>query len=235
MDSHADLNLPEQLMLLMLRDDTGTMESHTSLYQLALGGAILTELMLSETVRIEDDKKKLVRMERSKALSDPVLDDCRRLVAEAKRPRPAQHWITIFGGQSRLRHRIAEGLCRRGILEESEDKVLFFFTRAVYPTINPKPEKRLVDSLREAVLGSSSDVAPSTALLVSLAHATSLMRIHFSKEELKDRKARIEQLTSGDLVGRIASDAVMAAQQATQAAVMSAIIASTVVTSVTHS
>ena len=230
MDSHAPLSLPEQLMLLMLRDDTGTMESHTSLHQLALGGAILAELMLAESIRIDEDKKQLVHLDRSKALSDPILEECRRLIVDAKRPRNATNWITTFAMQRRLRHRVAEALCRRGILEESEDKVLFFFTRAVYPTINPKPESALVKQLRDAVMGSSPTVDARMALLVSLGHATGLLRIHFSRAELKDRKTRIEKMATGAV-----SDAVQAAQQATQAAIMSAVITSSVVAGMSHS
>ena len=74
-------------------------------------------------------------------------------------------------------------------------------------------------------------------LLIALAHATGLMRIHFDRRELKDRKERIEQIAKGELVGAATADAVRAAEQAVQAAqaaVMTAIIASTVINSATH-
>ncbi|MEE8107200.1 MAG: GPP34 family phosphoprotein [Planctomycetota bacterium] len=234
MDRDVELSLPEQLMLLVLRDDTGTMESSANMYQLALGGAILSELLLAGTITIDDDKKKLVRFARQKRLRDPILNECLVLVSESKRSYNAATWVSRFGGLKRLRHRIAEGLCRRGILEDSEDKVLFFFTRAIYPTINPAPERQLVTRMREAIQGSSRDLDPSVALLIALAQATGLLRIHFDKSELKERKDRIEQITSGDLVGSATADAVRAAQQAAQAAVMSAIIASTVINTTTH-
>ena len=41
---NADLHLHEQLMLLALRDDKGTLESRATMYAYALGGAILSEL-----------------------------------------------------------------------------------------------------------------------------------------------------------------------------------------------
>jgi len=234
MDRTAALSLPEQLMLLVLRDDTGTMESNTHMYQLALGGAILSELLLADAITIDGDKKKLVRFARMKRLRDPILNECLQLVSESKRPYNAATWVSRFGGLKRLRHRIAENLCRRNILEDSEDKVLFFFTRAIYPTINPKPERELVKRMRDAIFGSSRDLDANVVLLIALAHATGLLRIHFDKRELKERKARIEQIANGDLVGSATADAVRAAQQAAQAAVMSAIIASTVVSSTTH-
>ena len=224
-----DLTLHEQLMLLMLRDDTGTMESHTNLYQLALGGAVLAQLMLAESISIDDDKKRLVRLVSPQPPRDPILAECLDLVANRERPRSAADWVSHFGLVKRLRHRIAEGLCRRGILKDSEDKVLFFFTRAVYPTINPKPEHRLVERLREAVLGSSRELEPDIVLLIALAHATGLLRVHFDRRELKERKTRIESLARGAAVARSTADAVGAAQQAIQAAIMSAVITSSVI------
>ena len=223
------LYLHEQLMLLMLRDDSGTMESHTEQYQLALGGALLAELMLRGAVRIGTDKKSLVEVVRKDRLPDPLLEECVELVSASKRPYGAAVWVSRFGGLRKLRHRIAEGLCRRGILEDSEDKVLFFFTRSIYPTINAVPERRLIESLRDAVLGSAREVAPDVALLVTLGDATGLLSIHFDKAELKRAKGRIEEITSGQRIGSATAAAVEAAQQAMQAAVLMSIIATTVV------
>ncbi|MHC4847094.1 MAG: GOLPH3/VPS74 family protein [Planctomycetota bacterium] len=237
MNRDDPLPLHEQLMLLILRDDTGTMESHTGMYQLALGGALLAELLLAGSVRIDDDKKKLVRLARAKRFRDPILDECLELVSSARKPRNATHWVSRFGGLKRLRHRVAEDLCRKGILEDSEDKVLFFFTRAIYPTINAAPERRIVEAMRDAVLGSSRNLDPDVVLLVALAQATGLMRIHFEKSELKAHKDRIEQITNGNLLATATGDAVRAAReavQAAQAAVMAAIIASTVINTATH-
>ena len=57
-DGHS-LHPYEELMLLALRDDKGTLESKASMYQYALGGAILTELAMNEVIRIRSDKKML--------------------------------------------------------------------------------------------------------------------------------------------------------------------------------
>lgn len=228
------LPLHEQLMLLMLRDETGTMESHTHMHRLALGGSLLSELLLAGAITIGDDKKKLVNIVASARVREPLLAECLELVATSKKPYGAAIWVSRFGGLKKLRHRIAESLCRKDILEDSEDKVLFFFTRAIYPTINAEPERKIVESMRSAVLGSSEEIDADVALLIALAHATGLMRIHFEKSELKERKERIEQIAKGDLAGAATADAVRAAQQAAQAAVMSGIIASTVVSTTTH-
>ena len=212
-DGHS-LHPYEELMLLALRDDKGTLESKASMYQYALGGAILTELAMNEVIRIRSDKKMLVDHVSSRHIGDPILDECLELVSSAKRRRRARDWVERFGTLKRLRHRVAEGLCRKGILKDSEDSVLFIFTRKTYPTIDPGPESEIIGRLREAIFGHSAEVEPGTAIVASLANATGLLPVHSRKKDLKTRKRRLEELASGDLVGVATAEAVRDAQAA---------------------
>jgi hypothetical protein len=223
----TELHLQEQLMLMALRDEKGTLESRATMYSYALGGAILAEMALHGNIRVGRDKKKLVDLIDRRAFGEPVLDECLDLIGGAKRRRRAAGWVGRFAQLKRLRHRVAEGLCRRGILKDSEDKVLLFFTRKVYPTIDPGPERRLIESLRAAVFGDSADIDPEVAIVTSLASATGLLAIHFDKKKLKGRKRRLERIAEGDVVGAATREAVRAAQQAAMAAVMAASVAST--------
>ncbi|MDX1389540.1 MAG: GPP34 family phosphoprotein, partial [Acidobacteriota bacterium] len=152
----TDLHLHEQLLLLALRDDKGTLESKATMYQYALGGAILAEMALHGKIRIGSDKKKLVGLDDRRPFDEPVLDECLEMVAAAKKRRRASEWVSKFGRLKRLRHRVAEGLCRRGILKDAEDSVLLIFTRKVYPTIDPAPEARLLDDLRDAIFNDTA-------------------------------------------------------------------------------
>ena len=222
-DGHS-LHPYEELMLLALRDDKGTLESKASMYQYALGGAILTELAMNEVIRIRSDKKMLVDHVSSRHIGDPILDECLELVSSAKRRRRARDWVERFGTLKRLRHRVAEGLCRKGILKDS---VLFIFTRKTYPTIDPGPESEIIGRLREAIFGHSAEVEPGTAIVASLANAIGLLLVHFGKKGLKTRKRRLEELASGDLVGVAAAEAVRAAQAAAIEAISAATVATT--------
>lgn len=212
-------------MLLALRDKKGTLEGRAGMYRFALGGAILAELVLAGRVSVGRDKKKLVDVQDGKKLNEPILEECLKMISSAKRRRSAQAWVSKFSGISRLRHRVAEGLCRRGILRDSEDKVLLFFTRKLYPTIDPAPERALRSRIRRAVASDSRKLGERTGILVALAHATGLLRVHFDRHELKSRKKRLEAISQGDLVGGATGEAVRAAQ----AAVMMAVIAATTV------
>lgn len=232
MDRHGRLGLHEQVILLALRDEKGTVESGAGGYGLALGGAILAELLIAGRVEVTKERKGRVALISREKLHDPVLDEALERVATAKRERTAAAWVSSFAGLKRLKHRVAEQLCRRGILRDDEDRVLLLFKRKLYPTIDPGPEARLVAELRQAVFSDSPSVAPRTAVLVSLAHVTGLLAVPFSRKELKPRRKRLDQLIEGQLVAGATREAVQAVQ-AIQAA-QAAMVAITAATSATH-
>ena len=232
MKRRTELHPHEQLMLLALRDDKGTLESKASMHSFALGGALLAELSIHGRIRIDDTKKAMVDVADPQPLGEAVLDDCLERVVNAKRRARATTWVQRFANLKRLRHRVAAGLCRQGILRDDEDTVLLFFTRKVYPTIDPRPERELLDRLRDAVLGDAQTIDPDVALVVTVANAAGLLAAHFDKATLKRRKARLASIADGDLVGAATRQAVQAAQQAAIAAV-SAATAAAVVSSAT--
>ena len=222
MSDRTELHLHEQLMLLALRDEKGTLESKASMYGYALGGAMLAELSLRGKIRIGDDKKAFVDLIDRSPLGEPVLDECLDKVANAKRRARATTWVQRFAQVKRLRHRVAQGLCRRGILRDDEDKILLFFTRKLYPTIDPVPERRLVDRLRDVIFSDSTPADADTVIVVALANATGLLPIHFDRKDLRRRKRHLKRLTEGNMAGAAAQQAVLAAQQAAIAAVVAA-------------
>ena len=222
MSDRTELHLHEQLMLLALRDEKGTLESKASMYSYALGGAMLAELSLKGKIRIGDDKKAFVDLVDRSPFGEPVLDECLNKVANAKRRARATTWVQRFAGVKRLRHRVAQGLCRRGILRDDEDKILLFFTRKLYPTIDPVPERRLVDRLRDVIFSDSTPADAETVIVVALANATGLLPIHFDRKDLRRRKRYLKRLTEGNMAGAAAQQAVLAAQQAAIAAVVAA-------------
>ena len=222
MSDRTELHLHEQLMLLALRDEKGTLESKATMYGYALGGAMLAELSLRGKIRIGDDKKAFVDLIDRSPLAEPVLDECLDKVANAKRRARATTWVQRFAQVKRLRHRVAQGLCRRGILRDDEDKVLLFFTRRLYPTIDPVPERRLVDRLRDVIFSDSTPADADTVIVVALANATGLLPIHFDRKDLRRRKRHLKRLTEGNVAGAAAQQAVLAAQQAAVAAAVAA-------------
>jgi Golgi phosphoprotein 3 len=212
------LFLHEEILLLALRDEEGTIASGGTMYQYAIGAALLAELLLSKRIEVEESgRKKLVNLVSSTPLGEPLIDECLEKVISAKRRAVLQTWVSRFASIKNLKHRTAQQLCRRGILRANEDKVLLLFTRKIYPEINPGPERELIRRLEYAIFTDTRDIDPRTVVLLSLASSTGLLKVAFDKKKLKGRKARIKQIVNGEITGKAATEAI-------QAAVMVAVI-----------
>ncbi len=230
MTIQSTLFLHEEVMLLALRDEEGTIASGT-MYQYAIGAAILSELLLNQRIALDEArKKKLINLISSTSLGEPLIDLCLEKIGNAKRRGSLQTWVSRFAGVKNLKNRVAQQLCDRGILRADEDKILLLFTRKIYPEINPEPERRLIERLRDAIFTDSRDVEARTVVLVSLADGTGLLKVAFDKKELKGRKARIKEISNGEITGKAAKEAI----EAIQAAVMVACIMPAITTAAIH-
>jgi golgi phosphoprotein 3 len=209
-----ELTFPEELLLLALCDEKGT-HAFGSMLPYALAGGILTELMLARRVEVDRSgkrKQELVTLRDPSPLGDPALNDALERIVAAKRRASAQTWVTRLAGRSGLRADVAAGLCRRGVLEEREDRVLLLFRRRVYPTVNPEPERRLIERLRAAVLEGGDNVDPRTAVTLALADGVGLLPAVFTKAERREHTARIKALGEGLIVGQATREAIQAVQ-----------------------
>jgi hypothetical protein len=158
MTAQTSLYLYEEVMLLALRDEEGTIASGT-MYQYAIGAAILSELLLNKRISVEEaNKQKLVNLISSTPLGDPLIDQCLEKICKAKRRASLQTWVSRFSGIKNLKHLAAQQLCDRGVLRATEESILLLFTRKVYPELNPVPEQKLIERLREAIFTDSRDI-----------------------------------------------------------------------------
>jgi hypothetical protein len=207
------LFLHEEILLLVLRDEKGTF-FNTKSYKPALGAALMAELLLDKRVEIEEGRKKLVRLVDSGTMDDPVLDEALGKIRNAKRRASLKNWVTRFSNLPKLQHKIAAGLCRKRILREDEGQVLFLFRQKIYPEVDSRPERRLIDRLRRAIVGESRELEPRTVILLSLAKSADLLSIPFERRLLRERKKRIKQIVEGELLGKAAKEAIDAAHAA---------------------
>jgi Golgi phosphoprotein 3 len=223
------LYLHEEIMLLALRDREGTVFSGT-MYNFAIGGAVLAELLMAKRIDVEEVKKrKYARVLSPAHFDDPLIDECLAKLGGAKRRDQLKNWVSKFANAKNLKHRVAEQLAKRGILRIDEDKVLGIFTRKIYPEVDPQPERELIERLRQAIFGDGGEIDPRTVVLLSLANSADLLKLVFDKKQLKSRKARIEQVVNGELTGKATNEAI----QAMQAAVMVACILPAITVSIT--
>ncbi len=212
MRASTPLHLYEELLLLALRDEEGTI-ANGGMLEFALGGALLSELLLQERVHA-DSAEKHMKARELKSSGVELLDEAWRMIADAKHMADAKNWVSRFAQIKRLRHRVAEGLCDKGILREEEGKVLWVFTRKLYPEVNHAPEDEIVERLHRAIFSNDRDLDPRTAVLIALAYHAELLQNVFPRKELKERKQRIAEIVKGDAVGQAAQEAMEAMQTA---------------------
>jgi len=209
-----ELGLHEEIMLLALREEEGTVHSSAS-YHFALSAAALAELLLRGVVELDEGtKRRLVTLPKKEAQGDPLLDECIGRLESAKRRASLQDWVWKLSGIKGIKDKVALELCRKGVLRADEDKVLLIFSRKIYPERDPRPEKNIRERMRRAIFGTSASVVPRTAILISLAHSTGLLNTCFDKKKLRARKRRIEQIAAGDRMGKAAKEAIDAAHAA---------------------
>jgi hypothetical protein len=229
------LTLPEEVLLLALRDKEGTAYAGAS-YHFALGAALVAELLLQGRIRVLVPKKprpvrqRLVDVVSREPVGDPLLDEALERVAQARRRASVGTWVSRLAGTKRLKRRVAEQLVDRGVLRAKEASVLLFFTRTVYPARDQKPERELRQRLRRALFSGTKDLDARTVVLIALAHPTGLLRANFDKKRLKDRKQRIAQIVAGNVVG----EATQELMEAVQGAIVAAAAVSTVTTTATR-
>jgi golgi phosphoprotein 3 len=223
-----ELTLPEEVMLLALHDEKGTV-SFGSMYAYAIAGAIIGELVLRGRIDVERVKKStFVNVRNGTPVGDPLLDEALQKMRTAKRRGSVQTWVQRFSSLP-ARKRLIDRLRQRGILRREEGLLFFVFPRDTYPTSDRAPERDAIERMRRAIF---DDQAPDirTAILASLAHATGLLAPIFGSKQLKPRKQRFKDIAAmTDISGatEAALRGVQDAIAAANAAVMAAIIAST--------
>jgi hypothetical protein len=232
MASHArPLYLHQEVLLLALRDEKGTIAA--SMYTYALGGAILAELMLRDRVAIvTEGRKTFASVARAEPIGEPVLDECLEKMAATKRRAQLQSLVSRFAGTRNLKHRVAGGLVDKGALRATEQSVLLVFSRRVYPQLDGRFEQAIIDRLRTAIFTDARAVDPRTVVLIALTNQSGILRANFPRKELKARKERLKAIVAGDVVGKATGQAIAAVQAAvTIAAVMPGIIAASTASS----
>lgn len=222
------LRLHHELLLLALHDRKGTL-AFGQMIHLGLGGAILTELLLEGRVRIVEAegrrKKEFVEVVDRRGLHDSGLDAALQKLASAKRRATPATTVSRIGQVKGLRHLVARDLCRKGVLRETEEEILLLFRRRVYPTVDPAPERALVNRVRRTLSGEAPPEERTTAL-IALADATSTLGAIFDRKERRALKGRIRELRDADVGSRAARQAVEAATAALVASMAAATAAS---------
>lgn len=228
------VKLYEALVLLALHDEKGTNMGAYLEYNMA--AAILAELLLTERLKLTGRKSDKVMVVDSAPTGDPVLDEALAKMVKKKRPSSLKNWVFSLARIGKLKHKIAAQLVADGIVKSDEKKMLWVFSRTVYPEVNPEPEREVREQMRALVLTESSSqpsnrpsaVNPKAAIMLALAKSTHLLKEVFSKVELKAYKKRINNVAKGEELGAMTEELMASVEAAvTVTVIMPAVLAAT--------
>jgi len=210
------LSLAEELLLLALNDEKGTVLMAGSFgLPYGLAGALLIELVDAGLLRIEG--KGLIVVPAGTA-RDEVLDEVLGLVRGSAKTRDLKHWVGKIGRSAgKIRRKLADRLVDRRILQKEEHRLLLIFPTKRYPQTDPMPEYGIRERVRQALRGMTPP-DERTAALISLVHACELTGMLFDKGERREAKRRAKEISASQPVGSAVARVIEASKAAVVAA-----------------
>jgi Golgi phosphoprotein 3 len=200
------LSMPEELLLLMLDDETGRLQERAAPSgDYAIAGAVLAELALAG--RIDTDTSRLWVTDPTPT-GDALQDRALAQVAEAKEARDSRHWIETLGADAEeYRDLLFTRLVAKGVLRRVEGRFLWVFPERRYPAVSGK-EEREVKARLLGVLFNNEIPEPRDALLIGLCRAAGLFSLILTQHQLDQLQTRIDQVADLEELNRSLSDAI---------------------------
>lgn len=216
-----ELRLAEELLLLALDDEKGSIISSASMaIDYGLAGAVLLEMVESDRITLDGKKLKILNPGMT---GDTVTDYAMEIMTAKKKERDVEYWTGQLGWKFKpVREKLLENLITQGILRRIEDKVLWVFTTTKYPMQYDRPENEIRRRIRGIILDDKPG-DPRSLMLINLMEACSLVDEVFSvKEERKIAKKRIKELSKADASSQMINQAVHGIQTAIIVAIATA-------------
>jgi Golgi phosphoprotein 3 len=213
------LNLPEELFLLSISDDKGTVHSSAKdILGYGLAGALLADLAL-EGKLVLDEKKRLVVLDATPT-GDSILDEALERIQDSPKKKNAQYWVDALSGKiKKFQKRMAEKLVEKGIVAVEERRLLWIIPYEAYPQQDASAKYWIKQSLRTLVLAGEKPEAHTLALL-SLVKACRLLDFIFTRDERKAARKYIDQLLKSEVFGPAVTQVIEDIESAASAAVI---------------
>lgn len=194
------LTLPEQLMLIALKDEKGTvLFTAMGILPFSIIGAILIELYFANRIDYFDNK---IVVKDATPTGNEFFDEVLKIIVDSGKKKDTKFWLLkITDKIKNIKEKTLQHLVRSNVLKEEKYKVLSLITKTKYPTINPEPEKELRATIKKFILKHENPDEKNIALL-SLVQVTRLLEDLFEqKEELREAKERITELVERTHIG----------------------------------
>jgi Golgi phosphoprotein 3 len=194
------LTLADEIVVLMLRDDTGAIRpARAASANIAIAGGILMELALLG--RIDTDLTSLFIVD-PKPVGDELLDPALQRIAAEPETRSSAWWIRVLGLHSGdLSAKVLERLVQAGILRAEDRQFLWVFSRRAYPQNTGREEREAKTRLVSVMFNDDVPDARDT-LLLGLAESTGVLNAIISPEDLRKTSSRIAQVLALEEINR---------------------------------
>ncbi|MCX5403451.1 GPP34 family phosphoprotein [Streptomyces sp. NBC_00335] len=187
------ITLAEEIMLLSLDDESGSVKQRQSVGW-AVAGALLLELVLAERVRVSGKYLELVD---SPPTGEELLDgriEAIRTWMRGRSKRRVGEWLTK--DQAKAVGAAVERLSGRGVVVEERRKALGVFPVRRYPEADGTIERELRERLASAV-SKGAEPDERTASLITVIHAAGLHALAFPGAPRKEITARTAAIADG--------------------------------------
>ncbi|MET7334956.1 GPP34 family phosphoprotein [Nonomuraea sp. NPDC005650] len=226
----SDLLIVEDLMLLMLDDETGAIAGVGTLHY-TLGGAVLVELALRGRVETDGGRPGLngpkVIAVGDGPLSDPLLQSAYEKVAE--RPQRVQSLLLAIGGG--LWKPVIDRLVERGLIRRESRRVLGVFRTTRLPAEDTGHEAELRRKVRAVLEDGGSPDARTAAVIALLSSSGTLPALRPPLAWSAKVRERAKELENGSWGAAAVNTAV--ARTAAAIAASSTAVSVAVITAVT--
>ncbi|GAB3206302.1 GOLPH3/VPS74 family protein [Marinactinospora thermotolerans] len=209
MDHTVGLTLAEELALIALGDHDGKPILNETVFQIGLAGAMLAEMAILGRIDLSGDR---VTVTDTTPTGDPQIDALLDRIAQEAKPRKVQWWVEKIKS-SALQKGTLERLAARGVVSESEHRVLGILPIRRYPQADPDPETQIRSRIRAVLGGGAAD--QRTAALIALIDACGMTRRQFPEAS----KGRIKRIIESDQAGRSVKKVIQSIHLATAASI----------------
>jgi golgi phosphoprotein 3 len=194
------LTLADEIVVLMLHDDTGAMRPACArVAGIAIAGGMLMELALLG--RIDTDLTSLFIVDPNPT-GDDLLDQVLQEIAAEPQKHASAWWIERLGLRNGdLAGRVLGRLVEAGILRAEDQQFLWVFSRRAYPQNSGREEREAKARLMSLIFDDAIPT-PRDTLLFSLADSTGVLDEILSSKELSKASKRIAEIVALEEIGR---------------------------------
>lgn len=194
------LTLAEDLVLLALDDDTGSVLPVDDLgYRHALAGAILMDLALRGRI---DKNPEMLHVIDPTPTGEGILNHWLEIIRSEPETLPTKVWVARLALDSEeIESAALARLVERGILAEEEKRILWVFEQRRYPTIDGREEMEVKRRILD-VLMTEDAPRPADALLVGLVDDARLLPHLLSEAEARRCAPRVARVRNSEALGR---------------------------------